>query len=209
MVVDAGHGGDDGGCRGAGGTAEKDIALLMAQSLRGTFRDEPSVRVVLTREDDRAVSLSDRAALANRNHASVYVSFHCATSLRAGDSGFLVYCFRTQDSSRTVREKVGDRDVRLLPWEFVQSEYAAPGRELAGSLINHLLGVAVPAFPSPLAEPLKPLASVDCPAVLVECVHLSNRDEEKGFLQPDRRDAFCRRVKEALLDFLRSGRSNW
>ena len=77
IVIDAGHGGKDSGAIGRV-TTEKDINLSVALKF-GEYiqRKLPSVRVVYTRTTDKFVELSERAAIANRNNADVFVSIHC------------------------------------------------------------------------------------------------------------------------------------
>ena len=74
VVLDPGHGGRDPGAV-HGGVMEKDLNLAMAFRVRD-YLEEMGYRVVLTREDDSAVSLSERAAIARRANANVVVSIH-------------------------------------------------------------------------------------------------------------------------------------
>lgn len=77
IVIDAGHGGKDPGCSGPGST-EKHLTLAIAQAfatrVQATF---PDIRVILTRDDDTFIPLYERAAIANRAHADLFVSIHC------------------------------------------------------------------------------------------------------------------------------------
>jgi N-acetylmuramoyl-L-alanine amidase len=77
VVIDAGHGGKDTGCLGAS-AREKEVALKVALKV-GELMEEniPDVKVVFTRKDDRFVELIDRAGIANKNHADLFISIHC------------------------------------------------------------------------------------------------------------------------------------
>ena len=77
IVIDAGHGGKDSGALGSL-TTEKAINLAVAKKL-GAYIEEnlPDVKVVYTRKTDKFVELSERAAIANRNNADVFISIHC------------------------------------------------------------------------------------------------------------------------------------
>ena len=77
IVIDAGHGGKDTGALGSL-TTEKAINLSVAKKLGAYITENlPDVKVVYTRSTDKFVELSERAAIANRNNADVFISIHC------------------------------------------------------------------------------------------------------------------------------------
>ena len=77
IVIDAGHGGKDTGALGKL-TTEKTLNLAVALKF-GAYIEEnmPDVKVIYTRKTDKFIELSERAAIANRNNADVFVSIHC------------------------------------------------------------------------------------------------------------------------------------
>ena len=77
VVIDAGHGGKDPGCHGKS-AKEAEIALKVALELGSLIeKNVPDVKVVYTRKTDVFVELHDRAGIANKNNADLFISIHC------------------------------------------------------------------------------------------------------------------------------------
>jgi N-acetylmuramoyl-L-alanine amidase len=77
VVIDAGHGGKDVGCNGKV-SKEADVALKIALELGNTIeKNLPDVKVIYTRKNDTFVELIDRAGIANKNKADLFISIHC------------------------------------------------------------------------------------------------------------------------------------
>ncbi len=77
IVIDAGHGGHDHGCKGSF-SKEKDVALKVANQLSDIFKEYmPEVKIILTRPDDNFITLDGRARKANVESADLFISIHC------------------------------------------------------------------------------------------------------------------------------------
>lgn len=94
IVIDAGHGGHDPGCV-AGDTHEEDITLAISLKLAELLRQQyPQINVILTRDKDVFIPLYERANIANRNKANLFISIHCnfmpGSSATSGSETFVM-----------------------------------------------------------------------------------------------------------------------
>ncbi|MBR1405870.1 MAG: N-acetylmuramoyl-L-alanine amidase [Bacteroidales bacterium] len=94
VCIDAGHGGHDPGCISADRkTREKDLTLSIAQKLAAEIRkNNPDVKVVMTRDSDKYVTLNGRADIANKANADLFISIHINAAANKSASGFSVHC---------------------------------------------------------------------------------------------------------------------
>jgi N-acetylmuramoyl-L-alanine amidase len=102
IVIDAGHGGKDPGCNGKF-SREKDITLKIALELGRLIQaNMPDVQVIYTRKDDRFIELHDRAGIANKNDADLFISIH----VNAGPEQFVgteTYCMGLHKSESNMQ----------------------------------------------------------------------------------------------------------
>ena len=211
IVIDAGHGGEDIGARGATGVLEKDITLALARRLKSAIESRLGVRVLLTRDADQAVPIDDRAALANNSKADLFVSLHANASARQTVSGAQIYFFSADHAADDPRKTTmppqtlpafggGSRVIEMIPWEMAQLRHLGESGSLAGA-VEEQCRDRVRMNPSPVLQaPLRVLAGANMPAVLVEIGFLTNPDDEQQIVS----DAFQNVLSQALVDgFLR------
>jgi N-acetylmuramoyl-L-alanine amidase len=188
LAIDAGHGGDDLGAKGAAGTTEKDVTLTIARKLRGAVEARLGLRVLMTRDDDRSVAMTDRTAIANNSKADMFISLHVNASFRDAVSGASVYVAAFDPdqiaANRVASDRLpalggGLRDIELVPWNLAQIRHKDQSDAFA-NLVVDALKEHVPLAATPVEHaPLRVLESANMPAVLVEVGYLSNADQEK------------------------------
>ena len=107
VVIDPGHGGTDPGAIGIGGLREKDIILPISQQVAALL-EQQGIQVVMTRSDDRFISLEGRVQMARRTGASLFVSIHAnSISLRRPDvNGIETYYFSSQRLAETIHYSI-------------------------------------------------------------------------------------------------------
>ncbi len=212
IVIDPGHGGDDAGVTGQGGTVEKDYVLAFARQLKATIEGRIGLRVLLTRERDEDVPFDRRAALANNNKADLFISLHAGASVRPTVKGAQVLSLRLDDygADAAAAEVTGttvavvgggSRVIDVLPWDRAQIGFTRQSRVVAETLRRHLTSAGVPLLTTPATElPLRTLVGVSMPAVMVDLGMLSNADDERSLNDASRRGTFVDAILETIAD---------
>jgi N-acetylmuramoyl-L-alanine amidase len=213
IVIDAGHGGDDAGARGARGAQEKVLTLEVARRLRGLIEMRLGVRVVLTREEDRTVTLDERAAVANNSKADLFLSLHLNNSLAAGVSGAEVYYARLDREGEDARRAAEDegvalpvlggttRSIDVIQWDLAQARHVEASEVLAG-ILERDLRAQVAMSPRPRHEaPLRVLTGVNMPAALIEMGYLSNADQERQAQTEAFQSSIAQAIYNSIVEF--------
>jgi N-acetylmuramoyl-L-alanine amidase len=111
VVVDPGHGGKDPGTRGVSALPEKNVVLAVGNELARVLRQR-GASVISTRTTDRFLELDDRAAIAQRNRVSLFISVHADAAQRRGASGATVYVGRNASSQSRAAARAIDAALR-------------------------------------------------------------------------------------------------
>ena len=213
MVVDAGHGGEDMGVRGPKGTLEKQVTLDAARRLKRLVESRLGVRVVMTRDDDRAVSLDERDAIANNSKADLFLSVHANASPSPSVKGTEVYYLRLDRAGEEARRNAAatelilpvvggiTRPIDIIPWDLAQASHVDASSRFA-SMLEEELEKRVPAGSRPLQQaPLRVLSGANMPAALVEMVYLSNAEQEQRVKSDDFQGALVEAMYGAIVRF--------
>lgn len=213
IVIDPGHGGDDLGARGAGGTEEKRITLEVARRLRALIETRLGVRVILTREDDRRVSLDDRAAVANNNKADLFLSLHLNAAPVSDVAGAEVFHLRLDDEGEEARRAAeteavslpvlggAQRTLDVIRWDLAQARHVETSAALAAMLEEELRGHITMAARPRQEAPLRVLTGVNMPAALIEMAYLTNEQQERRARSDDFQNAVAQGIYGAVLRF--------
>lgn len=196
VVIDAGHGGRDGGTLGTTGhEQEKNYTLDWARRLAPLLAAR-GWRVVLTRTNDIEISLADRVAVADRVKADLFLSLHFNSGIPNRDlMGLETYCLTpTGMPSNIVREY--DDDVREAhPNNAFDEQNIQLASRLHGSLLRATgavdRGVRRARF-------MTVLRGQNRPAVLIEGGYLSNVGEARRIATPEYRQTLAEGVARAL-----------
>ena len=213
IVLDPGHGGTDVGARGAKGTTEKAVALLVARRLRGLLETRLGARVLLTRDDDREVGLDERAAFANNSKADIFVSLHANAAPSAIARGVeVLYALMGQEGEEQERAATasavtlpvlggGTRLLELVRWDLAQAPHVGQSAALAAAL-DEALRQQIPMGVRGVRQlPLRVLSGVNMPAALVEIAYLTNTDEEARATRDAHQDLLARGIADGLAQF--------
>ncbi len=214
VVLDPGHGGDETGARGPRGTLEKNVTLAMARRVKALIESRLGLKVFLTREDDRLMTLDERTAFANNQQADVFISIHANASVSQAMKGAEVYFLSlsaaqpistpaTPDGGSTVLPTLtgGMRAIDLVLWERAQERYIDQSSALAG-FVDQALRTRVEMSPRGVQQaPLRVLVGANMPAVLVETGYLSHSQQESALSSDDGQAHIAEALFDALLRF--------
>ena len=213
VVLDPGHGGEELGTQGAKGTLEKEITLAVARRLRTLIESRLGLKVFLTREDDRTMSLDDRSAFANNHQADVFLSLHANSAVRPAVKGAEVYFLTVERADAEARKRADDlqttlpalgggtRAIDLILWETAQARYLEQSASLAG-FIEQALRTRIEMSPRAVQQaPFRVLVGANMPAALVEIGYLSNGDQETQLTSGSYQDQVAQALLDALIKF--------
>ena len=212
IALDPGHGGDSLGTRAPLGLVEKELTLDIAQRVRKLLEAD-SFEVVMTREQDRAVSLEERGLAANRDGADIFVSIHLNWIENRKARGVETYYLGATDDPYLTRLAAAENresgysmaDMRGLLdriYADVRHDKSKTLAEIVQASLFRSLGKVNPGLENRgvKAAPFIVLLSTEMPAILAEVSCLSNEDEAELLTKP----LYRQYIAEALAAGIRS-----
>jgi N-acetylmuramoyl-L-alanine amidase len=195
IVIDAGHGGQDTGTRNAKlALDEKGFTLDVAKRLAALLERE-GYQIVMTRSDDRFVPLAERAEVANRAKADLFVSIHFNSVEKSPEvRGSETYILTPRYQRSTADNKSADTDRVEQPGNAADAWNAVLGFHIQRQVLQRLNS-----FDRGLKRArFVVLRLVECPAVLVEAGYLSNEAEAKAIASPEYRAGIAEAIANGI-----------
>lgn len=195
VVLDAGHGGHDGGAASRYGY-EKTFALDIVRRVKNKLV-AGGYKVVLTRDSDFFVPLHDRPAVANALPDSIFVSIHFNASDNGTASGIEVFSIAPRGAPSTNDNYITWASLREEPGHELDMASFALGRAVQTALMGHL---------EELDRGLKRarfavIRTARVPAILVECGFLTNSSEAKAIATDAHRNEIASSIAEGISDY--------
>lgn len=229
VVIDAGHGGKDAGAVSKDSkTYEKTLALDIANRFAARIMAElPSVKVVQTRSTDVFVELRERAAIANRAGANLFVSIHINSNKSTSPNGYSVHILGQssnkdrdlfaynmdvvsrensvillEDDYKTNYQGFNPSDPESYIFlQLMQNAYLEQSLLFASTVSQHLEGGPIKANRGISQNPFYVLWKTAMPAVLVELGFISNQADLAELLKEDSRQDIADRLFEAFKEY--------
>jgi N-acetylmuramoyl-L-alanine amidase len=217
VVLDPGHGGKDAGAMGSEGLKEKDVTLDIARRAAAVLGAQ-GIQVILTRADDRFVSLEERTARANAFGADLFVSIHCNASESRVHRGVEAYVLDTTRDELAARVAARENattpaanaeltailgDMRLADQAQHSTRFASLLERAAHVSLDARYGDAVDGGVHTAGFYV--LVGADMPSVLFETSYISNPTEEERLAGDEYRQLLADAITNAVKAY-REGR---
>ncbi|RLJ63594.1 N-acetylmuramoyl-L-alanine amidase [Sulfurisoma sediminicola] len=212
IVLDPGHGGEDPGAIGRGGSREKDVTLSIARRLKEKIDAQPNMRSALTRDGDFFIPLQSRVGKARRVQADLFVSVHADAFIKPTARGSSVFVLSENGASSSAARwlankensadliggvNIGVKDPHLARTLLDLSQTATlnDSLKLGKAVLGELGGINSLHKGHVEQAGFAVLKAPDIPSILVETAFISNPEEERRLTDEDYQD----RMAEAIL----------
>ena len=220
VAIDAGHGGNDSGAHGPGGTQEKKVVFAIAKRLAQMINAQPGMRAVMVRKGDYYIPLRKRMDIAREAKADLFVSIHADAIKDASVKGASVYTLsNTGASSEAARwladsenaaDLVGgvsldDKDDVLASvlLDLSQSATKEASRSVAGKILKYFNAIGRLHKNEVQKANFMVLKSPDIPSILVETAFISNPTEENELRNGVHQEKMAAAVFKGIASYFR------
>jgi len=218
IAVDAGHGGEDPGAKGASGSWEKNITLQVARELARQIDAEPGFKSYLVRDGDYFIPLEKRYQKARDARADLFVSIHADAFHKQTASGSSVFVLSTRGASGEAARWLADREnasdlvggvslddkdntLAAVLLDLSQSATMKASDDVANYVLDAMKRVGKTHKPHVERANFVVLRSPDVPSMLVETAFISNPGEEKRLLDPAHRSRLAAAIVDGTRDY--------
>lgn len=217
IVIDAGHGGHDSGCLGSS-SKEKHVALAVSLKLGELIeRYFPDIKVVYTRKTDVFVELHERAAIANRHKADLFICIHCNSgpSSAYGAETFVMGLHKTDDNLAVARREnesaLLEKDYQTnyegydpkspeayIIFSLYQNAYMEQSLDFASRVQNEFVNNSGRYDRGVKQAGFLVLYRTAMPSVLIELGFLTNAKDEKFLASTDGQESMANAILKAF-----------
>ena len=216
IVLDPGHGGEDPGAVGRGGSYEKNVTLEVARRLKAKIDEQPNLRAVLTRDGDFFIPLHERVRKARGVQADLFVSVHADAFIKPSARGSSVFVLSENGASSSaarwlatkenaadliggVNLSVKDRYLARTLLDLSQTATINDSLKLGSAVLGELGRINTLHKGQVEQAGFAVLKAPDIPSILVETAFISNPEEEKRLND----DAYQDQLADAIMKGIR------
>ena len=215
IAIDAGHGGEDPGAKGANGSHEKDITLSIARRLKGMIDKIENMRAYLTRDADYFIPLHERVNKARKVQADLFVSIHADAFIKSHARGSSVFALcekgATSAAAKWLAKHENDADLiggvniavkdiylKQTLIDLSQTAQIADSLKLGRAVLEEIGGINQLHKPQVEQAGFAVLKAPDIPSILVETAFISNPEEEKRLNDEEYQDKMAMAIVSGI-----------
>jgi len=215
VAIDAGHGGEDPGAKGANGSYEKNVTLSIARKLASQVARAPGMKPVLIRDGDYYIGLRQRIEKARKAGADLFVSIHADAFRDPSARGSSVYTLSHRGASSEAARWLADREnaadliggvsledkddvLASVLLDLSQSATLQASTDVAQEVLDELSDLGKVHKRKVQRAGFVVLKAPDIPSVLVETAFISNPGEEKKLTDPSHQLRLARALMEGI-----------
>jgi len=216
IIIDPGHGGSDPGAPGFYKDAwEKDIVLKMAHKLAGILKERLKCTVLLTRSEDKRLTLEERTAIANTKRADLFISLHCNAAKNKELKGIETYFLNLATDSQAIavaarenatsEKNISDLDYILS--DLMKNAKIEESTRLA-NIVHKNFVVGMKSKYSDITDlgvkqaPFYVLLGARMPSILIETSFISNKLEGQRLMEDSYQKAVCESIADGIEKYI-------